>query len=61
MHLLVQRRDLVKVDVLVQRELHGGGDVVRVVVLGPAHVVVVVVVVFVVAVVGHCVDVFVGL
>ena len=54
-HLLVQRGDLVKVDLLVQRELHGGRDVVRVVMLCPAHMVVVVVVVFVVAVVRHCV------
>lgn len=54
MHLLVQRGDLVEVDVLVQRELHGGGDVVRVVVLCPALMMVVVVVVLVVAVVRHC-------
>ena len=53
---LVERRDLVEVDVLVEGELQGRGDVVRVVVLGVVVRVVVAAVgvgVFVVAVVGH--------
>lgn len=50
---LVQRSHLVKVDVLVQRELQGRGDVVRVVVLGMVVPVAVGVDVFVVAVVRH--------
>lgn len=49
----VERFDLVKVDLLVQRVLQGGRDVVRVVVVVVSAVAVAVGGVFVVAVVGH--------